>query len=337
MSILGIDVSTAQGRIDWQKVAGDGISFAFIKATEGLQTDPNHEARVAFFRANWGRAGQAGMKRGAYHFFQPNHDGHQQADLFLQQIQAVEAGELPPMVDVEAESGIPFVDRKTFVTRLSDCLSNLEDTLGVRPFVYTNTPYWNAHLDGSFGQYPLWIANYGQDQPTDPVAPAPRPIPLPHGFEDFVLWQFAEFGHVAGISGSGVDMDVFRGTLDELLGPGLMTAAITITFNGSAIADAEGFLSSEGLSFGWIRPIAAAIAATIFWTSAIPRSRFSVGHRARRWRRRSPWARRSCIWPICVRLPVSPLHSMRPVGQSPLPQRKIAALHRVYLSTANSL
>ena len=37
MGIKGIDVSHWQGNINWKKVAGDGIKFAFIKATEGLK------------------------------------------------------------------------------------------------------------------------------------------------------------------------------------------------------------------------------------------------------------------------------------------------------------
>jgi lysozyme len=31
----GVDVSSHQGEVDWDRVAGDGIEFAYIKATEG--------------------------------------------------------------------------------------------------------------------------------------------------------------------------------------------------------------------------------------------------------------------------------------------------------------
>jgi GH25 family lysozyme M1 (1,4-beta-N-acetylmuramidase) len=34
----GIDVSSYQGTIDWTKVASEGVSFAYIKATEGTCT-----------------------------------------------------------------------------------------------------------------------------------------------------------------------------------------------------------------------------------------------------------------------------------------------------------
>jgi len=33
--IYGVDVSDHQGRADWREVAGSGVSFVFIKATEG--------------------------------------------------------------------------------------------------------------------------------------------------------------------------------------------------------------------------------------------------------------------------------------------------------------
>lgn len=33
--VRGVDVSSYQGEIDWNVLAGEGIQFAFIKATEG--------------------------------------------------------------------------------------------------------------------------------------------------------------------------------------------------------------------------------------------------------------------------------------------------------------
>ena len=34
MMLRGIDVSTHQGTVDWDEVAGAGLSFAIIKATQ---------------------------------------------------------------------------------------------------------------------------------------------------------------------------------------------------------------------------------------------------------------------------------------------------------------
>jgi len=64
-SIHGIDVSKYQNIIDWgsvkdMKVGDVQLSFAFIKATEGLGNED------ACFQRNWKKAKDAGLARGAY-------------------------------------------------------------------------------------------------------------------------------------------------------------------------------------------------------------------------------------------------------------------------------
>src|ERR1700759_1036608 len=66
-TIHGIDVSKYQNIIDWgsvkdMKVGNVQLSFAFIKATEGLGNEDG------YFRRNWKKAKDAGIARGAYHF-----------------------------------------------------------------------------------------------------------------------------------------------------------------------------------------------------------------------------------------------------------------------------
>jgi lysozyme len=94
----GIDVSHYQPNIDWQAVAAGGVSFAFIKATEG-------GALVdGMFESHWAQAKRAGVLRGAYHFFRPKLDAAAQARHFLAQLR--DPGELPPAVDVEVADGV---------------------------------------------------------------------------------------------------------------------------------------------------------------------------------------------------------------------------------------
>ena len=91
--VRGVDVSVYQGRIDWDTLAEQGISFAFIKATEGSGSeDPN-------FQRNWGQARQSGLRVGAYHFFSFDSGGDTQAENFIRAVEPVE-GMLPPVVDV---------------------------------------------------------------------------------------------------------------------------------------------------------------------------------------------------------------------------------------------
>jgi peptidoglycan hydrolase-like protein with peptidoglycan-binding domain len=74
--ILGID--TNQGSINWQAVKNANISFAFIKATEGGDW-PSNPPENNWFESNWPKMKQAGLIRGAYHFFvgKPGKSDHQ--------------------------------------------------------------------------------------------------------------------------------------------------------------------------------------------------------------------------------------------------------------------
>ncbi|MBI3647932.1 MAG: hydrolase, partial [Actinobacteria bacterium] len=70
-TLPGIDVSHWQGKIDWTKVAADGVTFAIVKATEGRNyVDPMYATNAAGATAN-------GIAVGAYHFASP---GPQQGD-----------------------------------------------------------------------------------------------------------------------------------------------------------------------------------------------------------------------------------------------------------------
>ena len=94
LAVHGVDVSRWQGNIDWQKLRGQGANFVYIKATDGGDhLDP-------MFKKNWRAAEQAGLKRGAYHFFYWCRTAGEQADWFIRNVPKVE-GALPPVIDVE--------------------------------------------------------------------------------------------------------------------------------------------------------------------------------------------------------------------------------------------
>src|ERR1051326_4397073 len=103
-SIHGIDVSKYQQIIAWDMVRAMQVKkvklgFVFIKATEGIgNTDPQ-------FRRNWKRSKDAGLIRGAYHFFLPTKDGRMQAENFIKAVD-LKTGDLPPVLDIEQTYGM---------------------------------------------------------------------------------------------------------------------------------------------------------------------------------------------------------------------------------------
>jgi lysozyme len=191
--IHGIDVSYAQGKIDWHKVSqmeeeGVRIRFVFIKSTEGLLTvDP-------YFKRNWREAKKVGIACGAYHFFRPKKSGLWQARFFLQNA-SLENGDLPPVADVERLDGkTPDAMRK----ELKDFLRYVESQTGTMPIIYTGLSFYQDYLAGYFNEYPLWIAHYNRQK-----------LDVSNG-TNWKFWQHSETGHINGI-GHTVDFDVFKG------------------------------------------------------------------------------------------------------------------------------
>ncbi|WP_029288057.1 glycoside hydrolase family 25 protein [Pedobacter sp. R20-19] len=196
-TVHGIDVSYYQGKINWQKVKAMKedevkVSFAFIKATEGiLQVDP-------YFQRNWREAPKAGIICGAYHFFRPKKSGRAQAKFFLQVVN-IEKGDLPPVVDIETLDGVSPLRMRL---ELSDFLTYIEMKTGVRPIIYTGLKFYEDHLEGKLDEYPLWIAHYYQ----------------PKLRLDKSRWKFWQHSDKAKINGIGhvVDFNAFNGDSTSL-------------------------------------------------------------------------------------------------------------------------
>jgi len=191
-SIHGIDVSRYQEVIDWDnvkqmKVENVQINFAFIKATEGVRNkDP-------YFHRNWKRAKEAGMARGAYHFFIATRSGKTQAENFIKKVELT-PGDLPPVLDVEETYGVP---PQKLRQRVLEWLQTIEEYYKVKPILYTNVDFYKYYLKDQFDGYPLWVAHYLQKE-------------RPRIYRDWTFWQHSEQGHVNGIQ-SRVDFNVFNG------------------------------------------------------------------------------------------------------------------------------
>lgn len=191
-SIHGIDVSRYQSVVNWQLVKemyvqGITIDFVFIKATEG------NSDKDFYFKRNWRKAKEAGLIRGAYHFFLPTKDGTLQARNFISHVK-FSSGDLPPVVDVEQTYG---VKKEILQQRLKAWLYATELAYGVKPIIYTNVDFYKKYLSGEFDDYPLWAAHYLQ-----PNAPRIN--------RDWHFWQHSERGKVSGIN-ANVDFNVFNG------------------------------------------------------------------------------------------------------------------------------
>jgi lysozyme len=181
----GIDVSHHQGDIDWEPVAGDGIEFAYLKATEG----GDHVDRA--FEASWVEAGEVGIDRGAYHFFTLCTPGAAQAEHFLATVP--DGGELPPALDLELAGNCSERPPSALVRAEVDAfVARVEEATGDEVLLYVGQDFADRYGSRSTYDGPRWIQRFWQ-----------RPS------EDWAVWQVTYFAHVEGIEGL-VDLDIGR-------------------------------------------------------------------------------------------------------------------------------
>lgn len=176
--IRGIDVSHYSGAVDWEKVRAAGFGFAYVKATEGVDSpDPS-------FADHWRRLKELGIARGAYHFYVTEDDPEEQARFFLSTAD-LRPGDLAPAVDIEL---IGHGTEPGLAGRFQRFLEIVARETGVRPVVYTSPEFWNAHLTSAFGDHPLWVAEYGVPEPQ-----------VPEGWQRWTLWQHRDDDSIPGV------------------------------------------------------------------------------------------------------------------------------------------
>ncbi|MES1204160.1 MAG: GH25 family lysozyme [Pseudomonadota bacterium] len=188
--VEGIDVSRHQGAIDWKALAGAGVKFAYIKASEGA------DHRDDRFAANWRDSAAAGVRRGAYHYFTLCRPGAAQAANFIATV-PVEPNALPHAVDVEQK--FPCREGPTITDapgEIAVFLDMLEARYGRRPIIYTTSEFNQNHLDGTLLRERFWLRNL---------------FAQPDFRRDaWVIWQYRHDGKKPGVQGP-VDLNYFRG------------------------------------------------------------------------------------------------------------------------------
>lgn len=198
--IHGIDVSHHQKEIDWSKVKVHGVTFVFVKATEGL------DYLDSMFTYNWKNLENERMIRGAYHFFVSDDDPEQQAEWFVKNVGSFD-NVLPPVIDAE-RAGHKHITPEEYRVKLIKCLNHVEKLTGKKPIIYSGPNFAKKYLSHrDFGKYKLWIAEYDVDQPT---------IPEVWETNGWLFWQDSFQTTVPGVPAQ-VDRNVFADKFHKLL------------------------------------------------------------------------------------------------------------------------
>ena len=193
-AVHGVDVSRWQANIDWERLRTRGANFAFIKSTDGGDhLDP-------MFKTNWRRAKEAGIRRGAYHFFYWCRSAGEQADWFIRNVPR-DPDALPPVIDVEynGESSCKMrLSKARVLEKMAVFMEKLERHYGQRPIIYTAPDFYKDNLQGEFLNYPFWLRAVAQHPSV--VYPGRK----------WLFWQYSGSGLSHGVDGR-IDLNVFNG------------------------------------------------------------------------------------------------------------------------------
>lgn len=186
------------GGIDFGAVAGAGVWGIINKASQGrAYRDPSYASRRAAALA-------AGLLWGAYHF-NTGDDVKAQIDNFMSAAQP----------DDKTLMVLDYEDNRLSnmsIAQAVDFLRKIESRLGRPAAIYSGNRLkeniGNLSTDDRayVCKHRLWLCQYG-----------PRPV-LPAGFQNWWLWQYTGDGiglkphGIAGINGSGIDLNAFTGT-----------------------------------------------------------------------------------------------------------------------------
>ncbi|MDF8264818.1 lysozyme [Luteipulveratus flavus] len=197
--VNGIDVSSHQGDVDWATYWGQGVRFAYTKATEGdYYVSPN-------FTQQYNGSYDVGMIRGAYHFATPNDSsGATQADYFISHGGgwSRDGKTLPGVLDIEYN---PYgatcygLSQSAMVSWIKAFTDRYRSRTGRDAIIYSTTDWWTTCTGNSAafgGTNPLWIAKYAGSAGT-----------LPNGWGYYTFWQYTS---------TPVDKDYFNGDLSRL-------------------------------------------------------------------------------------------------------------------------
>ena len=183
----GIDVSSFQGNIDWEKVRTAGKQFAMIRDGYGRYLDQKDKR----FEANYAGAKAAGIPVGAYHYsYATDVDGaKKEAEVCMKFIEG-KRFEYPIAYDVEdpKQAGLS----KSALTNIARTFCETLEKNGWYVCIYASLSWLNNKLDmQALRNYDVWLAHW---------AAAP-------GYNGaFGMWQSSSTGRVNGISGN-VDLD----------------------------------------------------------------------------------------------------------------------------------
>ena len=190
-SRLGVDVSSFQGDVNYDKVKADGYDFVIIRCGYRGYGQAGNLKKDKYFEKNFENARKAGLDVGVYIYSQAvNETEAKEEAQFVLDILNGRKLELPIVYDPESVlddvARTDDVTSEQFTLNAQTFVKTIKEA-GYDVMIYSNM-LWEAfelNLEKLQG-VPVWYADYE---------------PTPQTCYDFAFWQYTNTGHVNGIDG----------------------------------------------------------------------------------------------------------------------------------------
>jgi lysozyme len=198
---IGIDISHHNTLTDWNGLRMAGISFVYIKISEGVGT-PDPKAKELTQKAK-----QYQFRTGYYHFCRPDRrsggsiteDAAAEANDALGRMSSIGPSDLPLVMDLEDQQNWDTpLNPADYLLWINTFMTRIREATGMFPMIYSRKEYLDRRLptDHPLGSHKLWISRYSlQDT---------RRLQLPTGWHGWSIWQYCEDGSI----GNNAKLDI---------------------------------------------------------------------------------------------------------------------------------
>jgi lysozyme len=194
---IGIDISHHNELPDWNALRVAGVSFAYIKTSEGVGT-PDLKAKELAQKAK-----QYQFRIGYYHFCRPDSknggtvlkDATAEANDALDRMSSIGAPDLPLVMDLEDQQKWDTpLDPPDYLLWINTFMGRIQEATGTSPMIYSRKEYLDRRLPTNhhLGDHKLWISRYSMQDA--------RQLQLPAGWNSWSIWQYCEDGNIGNNS-----------------------------------------------------------------------------------------------------------------------------------------
>ncbi len=192
----GIDISYAQGEIDWETLSKSGIDFVIMRCGRGDIDGTGPQADIRFYE-NIEAANKYGIDVGVYFYTyaETPAQAEREAEFMLTLLDGYTIT-YPVILDMEEST------RRKDLTKIAETFLEIVAEGGYYPMLYSYQNMLDNHFSDELKEkYAIWVARLKHKPETD---------------YDYYIWQYSHDGSIMGIKGD-VDFDTAYRDFPEIL------------------------------------------------------------------------------------------------------------------------